>query len=126
MNYFLAMAFSGIAVFSVDHYRGSPQKNNCSSMVLQVLETLDSTLICSPFFNIFLGVTLVSLILQLKVTLVALESHKVFCCCVLTWGQKSITLYPGGEASRNEGENAKFLPKIPNYAAETFVCLLRW
>ena len=40
----------------------------------------------------------------------------------------SVLTYPGEEekpAAKNKDENAKVLPKIPNYAAETFVCLLR-
>ena len=95
-------------------------------MVLQVLETLNSKLICSPFFDIFLGVTLVSLILQLKVTLVALESDKVFCCYgqVLTWGRKSITLYPGGKQAETRARMQKFSQKYQiTQPRHLFVCL---
>ena len=40
----------------------------------------------------------------------------------------SVLTISGGEEkpeAKSKDENAKVLPKIPNYAAETFVCLLR-
>ena len=114
VNYFLVLAFSGIAVFLLVTIGGALRKITVPPWYYQVLETLDSKLICSPFFNIFLEVTLVSLILHLKVTLV--ESHKVFCFCgqVLTWGQKSRRIYhplSRWRSKQKRGRECKSSPK---------------